>query len=111
MAGVSNTDWSWSVLFCDFDNDGWKDLFITNGVKRAMRNSDLDLKYSAILDSLELIAAEQNKGVWEVFDIMDLVKMAVRPVIYSAKCSSAEPDRHGPGPYPIALESSAENCA
>ena len=76
LAGVSNTDWSWSVLFGDFDNDGWKDLFITNGVKRAMRNSDLDLKYSAILDSLELIAAEQNKDVWEVFDIMDLVEMA-----------------------------------
>ncbi|MGX7836065.1 FG-GAP repeat domain-containing protein, partial [Campylobacter fetus subsp. venerealis] len=31
LAGVSNTDWSWASLFADFDNDGWKDLFITNG--------------------------------------------------------------------------------
>jgi hypothetical protein len=26
VAGVSNTDWSWSALFADYDNDGWKDL-------------------------------------------------------------------------------------
>jgi hypothetical protein len=31
LAGVSNTDWSWAPLIADFDNDGWKDLFITNG--------------------------------------------------------------------------------
>lgn len=31
LAGVSNTDWSWAPPFADFDNDGWKDLFVTNG--------------------------------------------------------------------------------
>lgn len=40
LAGVSNTDWSWSPLFADFDNDGHKDLFITNGLKRDFRNND-----------------------------------------------------------------------
>jgi hypothetical protein len=40
LAGVSSTDWSWSPLFCDVDNDGWKDLFITNGIYR--RANDLD---------------------------------------------------------------------
>lgn len=40
LAGVASTDWSWSPLFCDFDNDGWKDLFITNGIYR--RANDLD---------------------------------------------------------------------
>ena len=34
LAGVYATDWSWSPLFCDVDNDGWKDLFITNGIFR-----------------------------------------------------------------------------
>ncbi|MBS1491308.1 MAG: VCBS repeat-containing protein [Bacteroidetes bacterium] len=34
LAGVSNTDWSWSPLLADFDNDGKKDLFISNGYKR-----------------------------------------------------------------------------
>ncbi|GAO43355.1 VCBS repeat-containing protein [Flavihumibacter petaseus] len=40
MAGVSATDWSWSPLFADFDNDGWKDLFISNGIRH--RPVDLD---------------------------------------------------------------------
>ena len=33
MAGIHATDWSWAPLFADFDNDGWKDLFISNGIK------------------------------------------------------------------------------
>ncbi|MHA4806612.1 VCBS repeat-containing protein [Flavitalea flava] len=40
LAGVSNTDWSWSALFCDFDNDGYKDLFITNGYARDFTDMD-----------------------------------------------------------------------
>ncbi|MDF9801144.1 hypothetical protein OKW21_006407 [Catalinimonas alkaloidigena] len=44
LAGVSNTDWSWSSLFADFDNDSWKDLFITNGYYRDYTNRDF-LKY------------------------------------------------------------------
>ncbi len=44
LAGVSNTDWSWASLFADFDNDGWKDLFITNGYLRDYNNQDF-LKY------------------------------------------------------------------
>jgi enediyne biosynthesis protein E4 len=40
LAGVAATDWSWSPLFADLDNDGYKDLFITNGVYR--RPNDLD---------------------------------------------------------------------
>ena len=40
LAGVSSTDWSWSALFADLDNDGWKDLFITNGTRRDIHNRD-----------------------------------------------------------------------
>lgn len=40
LAGISNTDWSWTPLLADFDNDGWKDLFVTNGLKRDFRNND-----------------------------------------------------------------------
>ena len=46
LAGVSNTDWSWSALFADFDNDGFKDLFVTNGYARDYTNMEF-LKYSA----------------------------------------------------------------
>ncbi len=40
LAGIYATDWSWSPLICDVDNDGWKDIFITNGIYR--RANDLD---------------------------------------------------------------------
>jgi hypothetical protein len=40
LAGISNTDWSWSSLLADFDNDGNKDLFITNGFWRNYSNMD-----------------------------------------------------------------------
>jgi len=52
LAGVHNTDWSWSPIFADFDNDGRKDLSITNGFPRDL--TDLDFinyrnSYSSIL--------------------------------------------------------------
>ncbi|MGH7475845.1 MAG: VCBS repeat-containing protein [Longimicrobiales bacterium] len=40
LAGVYATDWSWAALFADLDNDGHKDLFVTNGIYR--RPNDLD---------------------------------------------------------------------
>ena len=44
LAGISNTNWSWSALFSDFDNDGYKDLFITNGYVKDNTNMDF-IKY------------------------------------------------------------------
>ena len=40
LTGMDATDWSWSVLLADFDNDGLKDVYITNGIIR--RPNDLD---------------------------------------------------------------------
>jgi len=40
FSGVSNTDWSWAPLFADFDNDGFKDLYVTNGYFRDYTNLD-----------------------------------------------------------------------
>lgn len=48
LAGVSATDWSWSTLFADLDNDGRKDLFITNGYPKAVN----DLDYQTAMFSL-----------------------------------------------------------
>jgi len=44
LAGVSSTDWSWGPLFADLDNDGWKDIFISNGTRREINNRDFFLK-------------------------------------------------------------------
>ena len=40
LSGISNTDWSWAPLFADYNNDGWKDLFISNGYMRDYTNMD-----------------------------------------------------------------------
>ncbi|MEK6481740.1 VCBS repeat-containing protein [Catalinimonas sp. 4WD22] len=40
LAGVEQTDWSWAPLLADFDNDGWKDLYITNGLRKDVLNND-----------------------------------------------------------------------
>ena len=40
MSGVAATDWSWSPLLADFDNDGVKDLFISNGIAKRMMDND-----------------------------------------------------------------------
>ncbi len=40
IAGIAQTDWSWSAIIADLDNDGLKDLYVTNGIPR--RPNDLD---------------------------------------------------------------------
>ena len=52
LMGVSSTDWTWSPLLADYDNDGIKDIFISNGIPR--RPNDMDyLKYlSGGIDSM-----------------------------------------------------------
>jgi hypothetical protein len=48
LAGVSHTDWSWSALFADFDNDGYKDIFISNGYPKAANDLDYQTAIFAI---------------------------------------------------------------
>ena len=66
LAGISNTDWSWAVLAADYDNDGWKDLFITNGY---MRNY-LDMDFMNYLVGEEMESQRTRKEV-AVFDLID----------------------------------------
>ncbi len=40
LAGISQTDWSWSALLADLDNDGHRDLYVTNGIPRDITNAD-----------------------------------------------------------------------
>lgn len=40
MAGIYQTEWSWSPLFADFDNDGFKDLMVTNGFPKDITDKD-----------------------------------------------------------------------
>ena len=47
LAGIASTDWSWSALFGDYDNDGIKDLFISNGIVKR----PIDLDYMKFISS------------------------------------------------------------
>ncbi len=40
LAGVEATGWSWGALSFDFDNDGWKDLFVCNGIYKDITDQD-----------------------------------------------------------------------
>jgi len=65
LAGVANTDWSWAALFADYDNDGWKDLFVTNGYVRDYTNLDF-IKYMS-----DYTQSKQGKLVRQ--DVLELV--------------------------------------
>lgn len=58
MANISNTDWSWSALFFDANNDGNKDLMITNGYFRDYTNRDF-LKYKGDYYFKQAVAKEK----------------------------------------------------
>ncbi|MGE5420383.1 MAG: CRTAC1 family protein, partial [Chloroflexota bacterium] len=58
LSGIFSTDWSWSPLFCDVDNDGFKDIFITNGIYR--RSNDLD--YIRFMTKNNFFESENNKN-------------------------------------------------
>ena len=69
IAGVSKTDWSWAPLFFDMDNDGLKDLFISNGIKRDFRNNDFVNYVNKKQDSIHKVQKIDIESY--VVDILD----------------------------------------
>lgn len=59
LAGIEATDWSWSVLMADFNNDGRKDIHVTNGVGRDFINADF-LEFSSQIFASNKTTAEQH---------------------------------------------------
>lgn len=80
LAGVNATDWSWAPLFADLDNDGRKDLFITNGIYR--RPNDMDyINYvgnDAVQASLANGITEKNLTLLAKMPQIPLAKFAYR---------------------------------
>ncbi|MFT4668523.1 MAG: hypothetical protein ACI9HJ_000087, partial [Ulvibacter sp.] len=50
LSGVATTDWSWSPLIADFNNDGFKDLFVSNGYKRDVLDKDFKNKMKEVIN-------------------------------------------------------------
>jgi len=44
MAGILRSEWSWAAILQDFDNDGWKDFFTTNGYRKFSRDNDFRIE-------------------------------------------------------------------
>ena len=47
LAGVNATDWSWGALCFDFNNDGWKDVYVSNGITKDLTNQDFLAYFSS----------------------------------------------------------------
>ena len=74
LAGISNTDWSWAPLIADYDNDGWKDLFVTNGYSR----NYLDMDFMNYVVS-EKINSEQNNDELVYTELLENMPAIAEP--------------------------------
>ena len=67
LSGIPATDWSWGALFMDFDNDGWNDIFISNGINRDI--TDLDFSdFLANKASVDKVVTDKGR-----FDFRDFL--------------------------------------
>lgn len=58
-AGVSATDWSWGALFFDMDNDGWKDIFVSNGIYKDLTDQDY-IEFLGNRENMDKIAEKKK---------------------------------------------------
>ncbi len=68
LAGISHTDWSWAPLFADFDNDGRKDLFVSNGYYKDLTDMDF-----VAYGSDEIIKKAQGKENVKFMDFINAI--------------------------------------
>jgi hypothetical protein len=69
LANVAATDWSWGSLMFDMDNDGWKDIFVSNGIYRDITSMDFS-DFVADRENIKKIVFEKGK-----FDYQDLLAL------------------------------------
>lgn len=74
LMNIAATDWSWANLVADFDNDGEKDLYITNGLLRDIRNTDASKAVGDfVIQSADTWVKENPNGgevtLWEILDL------------------------------------------
>lgn len=76
LANIAATDWSWSNLIADFDNDGEKDIYITNGLLRDIRNTDASKEVGKFVTETANNYVKNNPTIGNVsiWDILDLDK-------------------------------------
>ena len=74
FSGVAKTDWSWSDLMFDMDNDGYKDLYITNGINHDLTDIDfVDFFADDVIRDMALTGKKEE--VSEIIDQMPVVPL------------------------------------
>ena len=68
-AGIARTDWSWSCLGSDFDNDGLRDLFITNGFRRDVFDKDQTQQFTKYVNSQEKKQRSKSENVQHIVNL------------------------------------------
>lgn len=74
LSGVSKTDWSWGALIMDLDNDGWKDIFVANGIYKDLLDRDYLDFYSDPSVMRQMIKTQQ-KAILSLIDAIPSVKV------------------------------------
>ncbi len=73
LAGIGSTDWSWAALLADYDNDGLKDLFVTNGY---MRNYlDMDFMNYVVGEKLKSEREQREVEVMNLVEVMPSIEV------------------------------------
>ena len=75
LAGLSSTDWSWAPLWADFDNDGLKDLLVTNGLRKEARNVDFVNKKKKLLEEMNKNPGQHFQYIKMILDEMPEVRI------------------------------------
>ena len=76
---TSSTDWSWANLIADFDNDGLKDIYVTNGLLRDIRNTDADKKLGEFVLKIADDYVKKNKtfdyNLWDILPLDEALEL------------------------------------
>tara|TARA_B100001057_G_scaffold149405_2_gene149311 strand:+ start:10033 stop:13374 length:3342 start_codon:yes stop_codon:yes gene_type:complete len=75
LAGVEATDWSWSALITDFDNNGHKDLFIANGLAQDILDQDY-LNYISNEEITKMVVNQKGVDYEKLIDIIPVTKIS-----------------------------------
>ena len=75
QAGIYATDWSWSTLFADFDNDGWRDVLVTNGYPKDITDLDF-INYTSQLKQAYFRndSVNEQKNYQKMLDLIGVKK-------------------------------------
>lgn len=74
LSNVYATDWSWGALIADFDNDGYKDIFVSNGIYKDLTDQDY-IQFMADPATVKQILQKENKVIKKLIDMMPSQKI------------------------------------